>query len=218
MKLTISKYYTPSGRCIQELDYTNRDDKGNIPKFSDSGREKYKTEKGRLVYGSGGIQPDVDIEKPETTKTTETLFTSDAFFNFATEYFYKNETIVEADNFKLNNTDFNNFITFVNNNHKDFETKTEANFKSALKKAKAENLDGKLTKNYENLLNDIRGEKINEIEKNKEEILQKLTSEIVKRYYYSEGVYKQKAAFDTTILKAKEVLNNSTKYAKILEL
>ena len=218
MKLTISKYYTPSGRCIQELDYTNRDEKGNIPKFSDAGREKYKTEKGRLVYGSGGIQPDVEIEKPETTKTTETLLTSDAFFNFATEYFYKNETIDEADNFKLNNTDLNNFITFVYNNHQDFETRTEANFKSALKKAKAENLDGKLTKNYENLLNDIREEKINEIEKNKEEILQKLTSEIVKRYYYSEGVYKQKAAFDTTILKAKEVLNNSTKYTKILEL
>jgi len=218
MKLTISKYYTPSGRCIQELDYTNRDDKGNIPKFSDAGREKYTTEKGRVVFGSGGIQPDVDIEKPETTKTTETLFTSDAFFNFATQYFYANETIADPDKFKLGSSDFNDFITFVSNNHPDFETKTEAYFKDALKNAKTENLDGKLTKNYENLLNDIQEEKINELRKNKEEILQKITSEIVKRYYYSEGVYKQKAAFDTTILKAQEVLNNSAEYAKILEL
>ena len=218
MKLTISKYYTPSGRCIQELDYTNRDDKGNIPKFSDAGREKYTTEKGRVVFGSGGIQPDVDIEKPKTTKTTETLFTSDAFFNFATQYFYANETIADPDKFKLGSSDFNDFITFVSNNHPDFETKTEAYFKDALKNAKTENLDGKLTKNYENLLNDIQEEKINELRKNKEEILQKITSEIVKRYYYSEGVYKQKAAFDTTILKAQEVLNNSAEYAKILEL
>jgi carboxyl-terminal processing protease len=218
MKLTISKYYTPSGRCIQELDYTNRDDKGNIPKFSDSGREKYRTEKGRIVYGGGGILPDVEIEKPETTKTTETLFNSDAFFNFATQYFYANESIVAADKFNLSNSDFNDFIAFVSNNHQDFETTTEANFKSALKKAQDENLDGKLTKNYENLLNDIREEKIKELEKNKEEILQKLTSEIVKRYYYSEGIYKQKAAFDTTILEAKDLLNNSNKYAKILDL
>jgi len=218
MKLTISKYYTPSGRCIQELDYTNRDDKGNIPKFSDAGREKYTTEKGRVVFGSGGIQPDVDIEKPKTTKTTETLFTSDAFFNFATQYFYANETIADPDKFKLGSSDFNDFITFVSNNHPDFETKTEAYFKDALKNAKTENLDRKLTKNYENLLNDIQEEKINELRKNKEEILQKITSEIVKRYYYSEGVYKQKAAFDTAILKAQEVLNNSAEYAKILEL
>ena len=70
MKITISKYYTPSGRCIQELDYTNRDDKGNIPKFSDSGREAYKTAGGRTVFGGGGIMPDVEIEKSKTTKTT----------------------------------------------------------------------------------------------------------------------------------------------------
>ncbi len=73
MKITISKYYTPSGRCIQELDYTNRDNNGNIPKFSDSGRKTFKTEKGRVVYGGGGILPDVEIKKPTTTKITEVL-------------------------------------------------------------------------------------------------------------------------------------------------
>ncbi|HKJ07052.1 MAG TPA: S41 family peptidase, partial [Flavobacteriaceae bacterium] len=93
MKLTISKYYTPSGRCIQELDYTNRDKKGNVPKFSDSGRETYTTAKGRKVYGGGGILPDVTLNKPKTTKTTEILLQSDAFFNYITNYYNKNPNI-----------------------------------------------------------------------------------------------------------------------------
>ena len=216
MKLTISKYYTPSGRCIQELDYTNRDDKGNIPKFSDSGRKEFKTENGRIVFGGGGIMPDIKIKKPKTTKTTETLLKSDAFFKYASNYFYKNPTISEPQQFNLTTKEFDLLIQFLRKNNNDFETSTENQFKEALKKAETENLSNNLKADYERLLGDIQEEKINELEKNKEEILSKLTEEIVKRYYYLEGVYQQKTNFDTTILKAKEVLNNSKTYSKVL--
>ena len=218
MKLTISKYYTPSGRCIQELDYTNRDDKGNIPKFSDAGREAYKTEKGRTVYGGGGILPDFEIEKPTTTKTTEILLNSDAFFNYATNYFYKNQTILEPSKFNLNNEDFNDLVKYLSKNQTDFETETENEFKKALKKATSENLDKNLEKKYTDLLEVIYTEKINELEKNKEEIIDKLTEEIVKRYYYIEGVYQQKAVFDATILKASNILSNQTVYNDLLKV
>ncbi len=217
MKLTISKYYTPSGRCIQELDYANRDDKGNIPKFSDAGRETYKTAIGRTVYGGGGILPDIDIEKSTTTKTTETLLNSEAFFNYATTYFYNNPAIAEPSKFNLKEEDFNALLKFLDKNHADFETETEVNFKKALEKATSENLDKNLEKKYVELLKVIQLEKISELEKNKTEILEKLTEEIVKRYYYVEGVYQQKAAFDTTILKAASILNNQITYNNLLK-
>lgn len=216
MKLTISKYYTPSGRCIQELDYTNRDDEGKVPKFSDVGREEYKTENGRVVYGGGGILPDVDIEKPTTTKTTETLLNSDAFFNYVTAYFYEHASIEEPSKFSLSDSSFEDLKKYLGKNNSDFETTTEIGFRKALEKATSENLEGSLSKNYSNLLKDIQSEKLNELDKNKEEILNNLTEEIVKRYYYAEGVFEQKAVFDSTILKAISILNNTSEYEKLL--
>ena len=217
MKVTISKYYTPSGRCIQELDYTNRDDKGTIPKFSDAGRTTFKTEKGRTVYGGGGINPDVEIKKPKTTKTTEILLKSDAFFNYVTDYFYKNPSIESPLKFKLNDSDFSALKNFVIKNNEDFETDTEADFKKANETAISEYLDGSLSKTYTKLLGAIQSEKLKELDKNKSEILNKLTEEIIKRYYYNEGVYIQKTVFDNTILKAISILNNSNKYNSILK-
>lgn len=217
MKITISKYYTPSGRCIQELDYTNRDDKGTVPKFSDGGRTTYKTEIGRTVYGGGGILPDVKIEKPTTTETTKTLLNSNAFFNYATNYFYKNKTIVEPSKFNLTGADYSLLKTYLSKHQSDFETKTESQFSKAKQNAEKDNLNKNLASSYSNLLKDLHSEKLKELDKNKQEILSKLTEEIVKRYYYEEGIYKQKAVFDTTILKAVSVLNNSTEYNKILK-
>lgn len=217
MKITISKYYTPSGRCIQELDYTNRDDKGNIPKFSDQGRATYKTANGRTVFGGGGILPDIEIKKPLTTETTKVLFNSDAFFNYATNYFYDNKTIEEPSKFNLNTSDYNSLKNYISKHQADFETKTEAEFSKATKLAKDENLSGNLTSSYAALLKNIHSEKIKELDKNKNEILSKLTEEIVKRYYYEEGVYQQKVVFDSTILEAVLLLNNTSNYQKILK-
>ena len=215
LKITISKYYTPSGRCIQELDYTNTDEKGNVPKFTKS-TETYKTEKGRTVYGGGGIFPDVVIEKPATTKTTETLLNSDAFFNFATQYFYENPKIAEPSKFKLTDADYVSLKNYLTKNQAAFETKTEAEFKKALETASAENLNGNASKSYSDLLNAIQQEKFRELDKNKEEIINNLSEEIIKRYYYAEGVYQQKAIFDPVILKAVSILNNEKEYDKII--
>ncbi|SDX64573.1 carboxyl-terminal processing protease [Lutibacter oricola] len=216
MKLTISKYYTPSGRCIQELDYTNR--KGNdIPKFSDSGRKAYKTANGRTVFGGGGIMPDIEIKKPKTTKTTQALFRSNAFFNYATNYYYKNKSIASPEEFNLNTSEFNALTNYLKQHNSEFETSEELEFKKALDKANENGVGEGVTSSYNTLLNSIQQEKLKELAKNKEEITTKLTEEIVKRYYYSEGVYKQKAKFDKTILKAVEVLTNGKEYSKALK-
>jgi carboxyl-terminal processing protease len=215
MKITISKYYTPSGRCIQELDYTNTDENGNVPEFSKS-TETFKTEKGRTVYGGGGILPDVEIEKSLTTKTTETVLNSEAFFNYATQYFYENKKIAEPSKFKLNDSDYVSFKNYLAKNQEAFETKTEAEFKKAMETASTENLNENLSKGYAEIISAIQTEKFKELDKNKEEIINELSEEIIKRYYYSEGVYQQKAIFDHTILKAVSILNNSKEYNKII--
>ena len=139
MKMTISKYYTPSGRCIQELDYTNRDDKGNIPKFSDVERKTFKTEIGRIVFGGGGILPDVEIKKNKTTETTTVLLNSDAFFNFTTKYSNENKTIAEPSKFELNPKEYEDLKDFLSKNQQDFKTNTEAYFEKAKKNATDEN-------------------------------------------------------------------------------
>lgn len=216
MKITISKYYTPSGRCIQELDYTNRDDKGNIPKFSDEGRTTYITKKGRTVFGGGGIFPDVEIEKPTTTETTKVLLNSDAFFNYATIYFNKNNSIAEPSKFNLTSSDYSLLKSYLAKHQSDFETKTEEEFSKANKKASEDNLNGNISTSYSKLFDDLHSEKLKELDKNKEEILSKLTEEIVKRYYYEEGIYEQKTVYDKTILKAVSVLKNNAEYNKIL--
>jgi carboxyl-terminal processing protease len=216
MKLTISKYYTPSGRCIQELDYTNRDDNGNVPKFSDKGREQYKTSIGRIVYGGGGILPDVNLQKPATTKTTETLLKSDALFNYVTTYFYAHKTIEAPSKFNVSANEYANLRAYLATNQQYFETETETEFKKANEKALSENLQGSLAKSYAEVLATIQAEKLKELDKNKEEIIEKLTEEIVKRYYFVEGVYQQKAQFDPVISKA-VVLLNSSEYQKILK-
>lgn len=216
MKITISKYYTPSGRCIQELDYTNRDEKGNIPKFSES-TQTFKTEKGRTVYGGGGILPDVEIQKTKTTKTTEALLNSDAFFTFATQYFYDNPAISEPSKFKLTDADYVSFKNYLGKNQATFETKTEAEFKKAMETASAENLNGNASKGYSELLMAIQTEKFKELDKNKEEIINELSEEIIKRYYYAEGVYRQKAIYDNVILKAVSILNNEKEYNSLLK-
>lgn len=213
MKLTISKYYTPSGRCIQELDYTNRDDKGNIPKFSDTGRKTYKTEKGRTVYGGGGILPDVDLKQQELNKTTETLFNSEAFFNYVTQYFYAHNSIKNPLEFKLKDSDFNNLIVYLNDHNEAFKTKTEEQLLKIKNEANEDDLSG----NFNTVLKSIKTEKINNLVKNKSAILNKLEENIIQRYFYNEGVFQHKIKFDEEIAKAVSILNNPNQYKKILE-
>lgn len=216
MKITISKYYTPSGRCIQELDYTNRDEEGSVPKFSDSGRKAFKTEKGRTVYGGGGIQPDVEIAKPITTETTEIMLKSEAFFNYGTAYFFKNKEIGEPSSFTMKQSDYTDLRSYLSKHQNDFKTETELKFEDSYEKAISENLIGQFKQNYSSLMEAIQKEKLKQLDKNKNEILDKLTSEIVKRYHYEEGVYIQKSNNDKTITKALSILKDTNTYNQIL--
>lgn len=214
LKLTISKYYTPSGRCIQELDYTNRDKKGNIPKFSDAGINSFKTENGRTVYDGGGVDPDIKVKKVENSDVTQRLLKSDAFYDYATLFYYKNPSIADAESFQLNDSEFISFKNYLKMNFDKFQLPIEKSFDKIIKKAEKDNLN--IDTQYNSMLAALQVEKINVIENYKDELMNKLSDEILLRYYFKEGVYQNKIMFDKTIKQAIKIIQNENEYEKIL--
>lgn len=212
LKLTISKYYTPSGRCIQELDYTNRDNKtGKVPKFSDSGVNEFKTANGRKVYDGGGVMPDVVIETSKQTKETENLLSSRALFNFATNYYYENPKISNPEEYQFSNDDFRKFTKFLKQDST-FVTDQERLFKEAFLTSK----DDVITKEYNKIKEKLFEHKIAKITKNQDIITKLLKDEILTKYYYKNGVYENHLKNDESIFEAVKLLNNQNKYEQIL--
>ena len=216
LKLTISKYYTPSGRNIQELDYTNRNGK-QIPKFSDQKRNAFKTKNGRTVYDGGGIAPDIKIEKSERTDVTKALYKSNAIFNYATSYYFKNESIEKPEEYVFKDTDYQNFLNFINQNKTNFKTISEKKFESAFKSAKNENLSSSIYTTYKDLIEQLKNQKIEALNKNKEEIKEHISDEIINRYYFKKGEYQNHIAFNKSIKEAIKVLKNTEQYNHILK-
>jgi len=211
LKVTISKYYTPSGRCIQELDYANRDKNGNVPKFSEQGINEYKTSNGRTVFDGGGVTPDVIIKSSKKTKATETLLKSRAIFNFSTNYYYQNSQIEDVANYDFRDTDFKNFVKYLQIDTT-FQTKQEALFKVAYKASQTTII----SKEYNKIKEKLFKEKVFAILKNKDILKRKLKEEILNRYYYKEGVYRHNLKNDLTIKKAVILMQNQDNYEQLL--
>lgn len=216
LKLTISKYYTPSGRNIQELDYTHRDG-DSIPKFAMENRNAFKTKNGRTVYDGGGIAPDVLIERPEVTQSTEALLKSDAIFNFASNYYHDHPSISGPEDFVLDESQYNEFLSFLNKGENNFKTKAEKKFETAFELSQKENLSEGIQVSYQELKNQLEAQKIEELNKNKEAIKALLSDEIINRYYYKKGEYQNDIVFSEFIKEAISVLENENQYRSILK-
>lgn len=216
LKLTISKYYTPSGRSIQELDYTHRDENGIVPKFSDKKRNPFKTRNGRTVYDGGGIEPDIKFERPERTKATKALLRSHAIFDFATEYYRKHPTVTDSKEYEISEADFDAFIKYLDTNKIAFNTATDTYFDEAISKANEEAYGNAIQSDFKALKAKLKSAKLKELTTNKGEIKQRLQDEIVKRYYYKKGEYINKVHKDPAITKAVSILNSPEKYKRIL--
>ena len=215
LKVTISKYYTPSGRCIQELDYANRDLKtSKVPKFSDSGVNQFTTQNGRKVFDGGGIIPDITTENETLTVETKKLLESRALFNYVLDFSNKNNTIASPKEFRFTDGNFKQFQTFLKTDNT-FLTPAETSFNSAYKQLD-NSQNKKVRKEYVRIMNTLKAEKINSLTQNKEFIKNALKDIILDHYYYQEGVYQSKASSDKTILEAVKLLKNTTKYNQIL--
>ena len=214
LKVTISKYYTPSGRCIQELDYANRDSKtGKVPKFSDSGINQFKTKNGRIVFDGGGVTPDVKMETSKKTDATKKLLRSQAIFNFVTDYIAKNGENKIDDNFTFSNGDFKDFQNYLKSTDTTFVTKQEVLFKNAYQSVGEKK---EVSKEYQKIKKQLAENKIKEISKNKDIIVDLIQDDIIERVLYKKGVYQHHLKNDTTILKAAQLLNNPKEYIDLL--
>ncbi|MBF6608693.1 MAG: S41 family peptidase [Flavobacterium sp.] len=216
IKITISRYYTPSGRCIQALDYLHRDKDGKALRTAAANYNAFKTRKGRTVYDGGGIQPDIELSETKMSTITEALIKNDGIFNYATEYYYKKPnagtsipTITDAD--------FADFKRFLRSKDYSFDTETELALKSMLETAKREKFDASITAEYNQLLTALQKSQENLLDQSKSEIKNLILDELIKRYQYKEGLYKYYTKNNSEIKKAVVILNNSAEYSKILK-
>jgi carboxyl-terminal processing protease len=214
VKVTISKYYTPSGRCIQALDYSHKDENGKAIRKDQKDYTAFKTKKGRTVYDGGGIMPDMEVLETKPSTISKALTANDAIFNYVTEFYYKNQN---NPNVLFLNSDFDEFKQFVKKNQYKMNTETEKALENTLEVAKKENIDGNIQAEYNLLKAAIEKSNEKELDKNKAEIIMLLNNEIITRFQYKEGLYDYDTKNNIEINKAKNVLINSSNYNKILK-
>lgn len=217
MKLTIAKYYTPSGRCVQRLDYYDNADGINPAEIPDSLIKKFKTVNGRDVIDGRGIEPDIKVEKEELSRLTVTVYANDLMFNYATEYVRSHPEIKAARNFQLSDQDYQDFKAFVLKDDFEYSTASEEMLKRMKETAENEGYFADAENEYAALLQKVTPSKERDLEKFKKEIKEMLENEIVARYYYQTGRMEHSFSTDNFVLRAIEVLNNSTAYKEILQ-
>jgi carboxyl-terminal processing protease len=217
LKVTISRYYTPSGRCIQALDYAHKDKNGIATKTDAKNYNAFKTRKGRTVYDGGGIQPDIEMEETKLNPIVDALVKNEGIFNYATRYYYKNPNLGNQIPI-ISDADYLDFKTFLIEQKFSFDTETEVALKKTLAAAKKENIDENINKEYLQLQTALQKSEENLLNKYQKEIKNLLIDEIIIRYQYQEGLYQYYLKNNSEIKKAVSILNNSTEYKSILKM
>jgi carboxyl-terminal processing protease len=215
VKVTISRYYTPSGRCIQALDYSKKDKDGKAVKMDASKFNAFKTKKGRTVYDGGGILPDVELEETKLSTIAEALQKNDGIFNYVTYYYYKNPNLGDKIP-AISDADYADFKAFLKREKISFDTETEAALKNMLEKAKKEKLNESIAVQYDQLMVAVQKSEEVLLDKNQKEIKKLILDEIIKRYQYKDGLYQYYTKNNVEIIKAAALLANTAEYNKIL--
>ena len=216
LKVTISRYYTPSGRCIQALDYWNRDENGDPVRIDVKEYSSFKTKGGRTVYDGGGIMPDIELKSGEFSPITTALLKDQAIFDYATNYYYAHK-IDEWNDFVFTDSDFQDFLQFLKYNNFEYKTESEKLFSEALRKSEDEHLQKEISSSYNQLMIAVDNAKEKVLVEKKGEIINLLSDEILKRYFYRDGMYEYHLSHSPEILEAVSVLNNESRYQKILK-
>jgi carboxyl-terminal processing protease len=218
LKVTTAKYYTPSGRCIQALDYSHRNEDGSVGKVPDSLIRAYKTKNGRTVYDGGGIDPDIKIEEHEMSVLSYELMVKNLIFNFVTEYAQKHPTIASAQEFTVDDATFEEFKAYVRKSGFSYKLDSEEKLSELIDAAKKENYHGEIGDQISALQTALNESKKGDLDKHKEEISKLLASEIVGRYYYQRGQIMCQLRDDEALTKAIETLKDGKKYREILQV
>lgn len=218
LKVTTAKYYIPSGRCIQALDYSHRNEDGSVGHVPDSLISEFKTQHGRTVYDGGGIVPDINVKPGDASLLTANLYARFLFFDYATKYASTHESISSIEDFQLTDDEFEDFKNFVKEKNFSYETRTERALNNLIKEVKKEKKYEEFTEDLQQLEAKLTHNIDKDLGQNKEEVMQFLNSEIVGRYYYQAGSIKSTLTWDDDVKEAEKILANIDEYLSILNI
>lgn len=216
LKVTTAKYYIPSGRCIQALDYSHRNEDGSVGKIPDSLMREFKTKGGRTVKDGGGILPDVVMEPNSLSLISQSLISKSLLFDYATHYRVKNESIPKVGEFKLPETEFSALQEFLKGKEYSYTSKTEKALNDLKEQAEKEKTMDRLSLEFNQLKDKILEDKKSDLAKNKNEISRLLKEEIVSRYYFQTGRAECNVAEDPEVKRAVALLKDKSEYDSIL--
>ncbi len=217
LKVTTAKYYIPSGRCIQALDYSHRNDDGSVGHIPDSLITEFTTQNGRKVYDGGGVVPDIKIEGERLSPLAIELITSFVVFDFATKFAYENESIAQPEEFVVSDKVYTQFSDFVKESSFEYECQAKDEFKELVKTAKREKYFKLAEAEFEALKVKLEPNLDKDLVEFKSEISELLEDEIVSRYYYQKGAIRAAISDDKGIKKAIDELNSANNYAAYFE-
>ncbi|MEM7548024.1 MAG: S41 family peptidase, partial [Bacteroidota bacterium] len=196
LKVTTAKYYIPSGRCIQAIDYSHRNEDGSVGKIPDSLKTAFTTQNGRVVYDGGGVDPDVEVKELDVAPITLSLVSKSLMFDYATQYYYSHDEITDPDNFQLSDSEYQEFIDWLSGKDYSYETKTESKLSDLRELFEEESFYDEVKTQLYKLKEEINLSKQNDLEEHRGEIKEYLEEEIVSRYYFEDGAIQASFDFD----------------------
>ncbi len=217
LKITTAKYYIPSGRCIQALDFSHRNEDGSVGHIPDSLISEYSTRNGRKVYNGGGIMPDIEIKPGKFSQITLELYAKFIIFDYANKYFSEHESILHPTQYAFTDNEYQDFIKFVDSKKFDYKTQTEIALEKLEDLAKKEKYYQHSAKEFMLLREKLSHNKAKDLEFFKKEIKELIQTGIVGRYYYRAGRIQSSLPYDVQVKKAVEVLEDQNLYTSILE-
>jgi carboxyl-terminal processing protease len=215
-KVTIAKYYIPSGRCVQAIDYSHKDDEGNPIAVNDSLLEEFKTKNGRSVFDGRGIKPDILMAPVELSDIEKTLIEKYYIFDFSTQYRLSHDSIAPPDEFTISDEIWNSFLDFIKNKDITYESEVEKKFNSFKEQAEKDEMLNEFQDVCVQIQKQIDEQKKLEFEENQDRIKRILRTDLVSRYYFTRGVIITNLHQDKAIAKAIELLHDTEKYHQIL--
>lgn len=216
LKVTVAKYYIPSGRCIQAIDYAQRNEDGSVAMIPDSLKKAFTTRNGRVVYDGGGIEPDVPVDPQILSNISFTLANRFLIFDYANHFFRTHQSIPPAAEFEITDAVYSDFVNFLSDKDYDYVTRSE-NLMEELREASAnEKYFSAIESEYEALKQKMIHNKEEDLLTFRDEISMLLKEEIVSRYYYQKGRVLASLSMDPDIDRALEILSNGNGYRRIL--
>lgn len=216
VKITTAKYYTPTGRCIQVMDYTHRRDDGSVASIPDSLKTAFKTTNGRTVYDGGGIEPDIAVSHDELHPVTHTVYALGYIFDYATRYAHNTKNEPDPKNFTLSSEEYQQFVTWMKDKDYRYNSRLDQQLAALSDEAKRERYYSELKSQIEQISTRISENKKNELMLYKDQIKILLEEDIISRFHLERGSIQVGLKNDEDIKKSTEVLSNATQYKKLL--